>query len=173
MHLHVKVQAFEVDAVQVVGGVRFVVFSDPDGNRQVVQERPPPDRFMSGQFSRAHVFDLGTGDLAWRQTHGDPCAALVDVIARETLLGWPGGVTAPMRPLSGSRRHSPSETQSPVVAGFHPGQPAVLQMRHPHPAHGHDLTSRDTPYADQQCRLQGPKAGRAEPRPLQQQWWVH
>ena len=64
-----------------------------------------------------------------------------------------------------------------VVAGFHPqrcragqaGQPAVAQLRHPPPAqlvprmgYGHRRPGREASHAEQQCRLQEPKAGRAE-----------
>ena len=84
----------------------------------------------------------------------------------ETPLGWPGRSHGPCVSSVGVKHAFPIRATVPVVAGFHPGQPAVLQMRHPHPAHGHDRLSRDDSRADRQRHLQQPKLGRGGADPV-------
>jgi len=56
------------------------------------------------------------------------------------------------------RQAFPIRDPAPVGAGFHPGQPSVSQLRHPHPALGHDRLSRYSSHAEQQRRVQRSKA---------------
>jgi len=103
------------------------------------------------------VFAIGIGDPAWRRMQGHPCPVPVTVIAGGTP-GMAGRSHGHYQIIVRLINAFPIRDTVPVVAGFHPGQPPVLQRRHPHPALGHDHRSRDESRADQQRHLHGPKA---------------
>ncbi len=79
----------------------------------------------------------------------------------ETPLGLPGRNHGHYVSSVGVKHAFPVRAAVPVVVGCYLGQPAVLQMRYPHPAQGHNRLSRDDSHASRQRHLHQPNGGRA------------